>query len=211
MRASISRRTILCGLAAGAAARAVAASPAEIYLSPGGSDTNAGTKARPLKTIGAAQQAVRKLKARGPVTVWFRAGTYYLPKTVVFTEEDSGTSEAPVTYSAFPEEEAVISGGARLALSWKPYTRWHHAGARRLPGSRPINSSSMASGSTWRATPTTIPPPATSTAGRQTRSPKSVRLGGTTRAAVSFMPCTVASGAPALCHHREGRGRECDV
>ena len=94
---------------------------AEVFVSPNGVDTNAGTKARPLKTFAAAQRAARKLKSKTPVTIWFRAGVYYLPETVVLTAEDSGTKLNPVTYSAFPGEEAVISGGVRLSLTWTPY------------------------------------------------------------------------------------------
>src|SRR5512134_864469 len=74
MGAGISRRTLLCGLAAGAAGRAALAPAMEVYLSPAGRDTNPGTKARPLRTLSAAQQAARKLKGKGPVTVWLRAG-----------------------------------------------------------------------------------------------------------------------------------------
>ena len=63
----------------------------------------------------------RSRKSSGPVTVWLRGGTYYLPQTLVFTPEDSGTKTTPVTYAAFPGEEPVISGGTRLRLTWTPY------------------------------------------------------------------------------------------
>ena len=93
----------------------------EIYVSPNGNDAGPGTRSRPLRTFQAAQQAARKLTPRAPVTVWFRGGTYYLPDTVVFTEQDSGTVGAPVVYSGVPGEEAVISGGSPLQLAWTPY------------------------------------------------------------------------------------------
>ena len=35
----------------------------------------------------------------------------FLPGTVALTAEDSGTKDRPVTYAAWPGEEAVISGG----------------------------------------------------------------------------------------------------
>lgn len=101
--------------------RGAAAAPREIFVSPAGDDAAAGTKARPLQTFAAAQKAVRRLKAKTPVIVWFRAGIYYLPETLVLTAEDSGTQTNPVTYAAFSGEEAVVSGGARLTLDWKPY------------------------------------------------------------------------------------------
>jgi hypothetical protein len=94
---------------------------ADVYVSPTGKDSNPGTKARPLKSFEAVQQVARKLKASGPANVWFRGGSYYLPRTVVFTGQDSGTASARVVYAASPGEEVVISGGSLLRLSWKPY------------------------------------------------------------------------------------------
>ena len=107
---------------------------ADLYVSPLGTDGNPGTKDRPLKTFAAAQQAVRarpgtagvpwpdgKAKSAEPVTVYFRAGTYYLPETLVFAAEDSGTDKAPVSYAAAPGEEVVISGGVKLEPAWEPF------------------------------------------------------------------------------------------
>lgn len=94
---------------------------AEIYVSPAGQDDASGTAAAPLRTIAAAQQRVRKLAAREPVTVLLRSGVYYLPETVVFTPEDSGTEACPVTYAAAGDEQVILSGGARLELRWEPF------------------------------------------------------------------------------------------
>ena len=94
---------------------------ADIYVSPTGRDSNSGAKARPLASIAAAQRLARSRKSAGAVTVWLRGGTYYLPQTLVFSPEDSGTKKTPVTYAAFPGEEPVISGGIRLSLTWTPY------------------------------------------------------------------------------------------
>ena len=122
---SFTRRRALQTLSGAAASLAVtparAASTVELFLSPMGKDSNPGSKARPLKTFAAAQIAVRKLKSRAPVTVWFREGIYYLSDTIVFTAEDSGSEVNPVTFAAFPGEEAVISGGLKLSPVWKPY------------------------------------------------------------------------------------------
>jgi hypothetical protein len=106
---------------------------AEWYVSPVGDDHNDGSRERPWKTFAAAQQAVRASKARGtePITVWFAAGSFYLPEPIVFTSADSGTASAPVTYASAGggaiggQEAAVLSGGERLeGLKWTP-----HAGA----------------------------------------------------------------------------------
>jgi len=96
---------------------------AEVYVSPAGSDNATGTKAEPLATLHAAQRKVRELRARGegPVTVTVMEGTYYLPKTLVFTPADGGTKDAPVTWTAAAGARVVISGGQRVALDWKPY------------------------------------------------------------------------------------------
>ena len=91
-----------------------------LHLSPAGNDANPGTADKPLATLAAAQRAARAAVGKKPVTVWLHAGTYYLPETVRFTAEDSGTAEAPVVYAAAPGEQPVISGGARLQLDWKP-------------------------------------------------------------------------------------------
>jgi hypothetical protein len=63
----------------------------------------------------------RATKSQGKVTVWIRGGTYYLPETLLFTPQDSGTEKALVTYAAYANEEPVLSGGVKLNLTWKPY------------------------------------------------------------------------------------------
>ena len=114
----VTRRQALQGLVVGMAS---AASNTELFVSPSGKDSNVGSRAKPLRSFAGARARVRQIKSKGPVTVWFRSGVYYLPETLVLTAEDSGTRERPVTYAAWPGEEAVISGGERLALQWVPY------------------------------------------------------------------------------------------
>ncbi len=91
-------------------------------VSPNGSDTHLGTMEQPFATLQRAQQAVRRVNGGEPVSVWLRKGTYYLPETLVFTAEDSGTKAAPVRYQAYEDEPVVISGGMRLnSLIWTEY------------------------------------------------------------------------------------------
>jgi len=97
------------------------ANAAEFYVAPGGSDDNTGTKEKPFVTLARAQKAARIAKGAGPVTVYLREGTYYLPEPLVFTPEDSGAEGAPVAYRVFEGETPVISGGVRLKLDWQPY------------------------------------------------------------------------------------------
>ena len=98
------------------------AQSAQIFVAPGGNDTNPGTLEKPFATLGRAHQAARKAAGREAVTVFVREGTFYLPETLILTAEDSGTKAAPVVYRAYEKEQAVISGGIRLKdLTWEPY------------------------------------------------------------------------------------------
>jgi hypothetical protein len=99
----------------------VHAAGAELFVSQQGDDRSPGTRQRPVRTWDAARRLVRAQRPAGPVTVWFRGGTYYLPATVIFESADSGSASAPVTYAAWPGERVVISGGVALRLQWKPY------------------------------------------------------------------------------------------
>ena len=96
-----------------------------LFVSNGGSDSNPGTESHPLQSFHAAQMAVAKLKqsAPGSISVFFRAGTYYLPEPVVFGPGDSGEPEAPIVYSAYPGESVILSGGNCIAPVWTPYPR----------------------------------------------------------------------------------------
>jgi membrane-associated protease RseP (regulator of RpoE activity) len=108
---------ILTALTLGSAVEA-----ANYYVSPTGNDTNPGTLAQPFATLQRAQQAARKVAGREAVTVEVRAGTYYLPETLVLTGADSGAKAAPVVYQAYQQEQSVISGGILMRnLKWQPY------------------------------------------------------------------------------------------
>ena len=94
---------------------------ADLYVSPTGNDSAAGTLTAPLATFAAARDKADQLKAGNtPVTVYFRAGTYYLSAPVVFGPSNSGTAQAPITYTAYSGEKPVISGGIKLpdTLKW---------------------------------------------------------------------------------------------
>ena len=105
------------------AATITAASAADFYVAPAGADGNPGSAAKPYATLGRARDAVRasgRLK-KEPVTVHVLPGVYYLPETLLFTAQDSGSAAAPVVYQAEPGGEAVVSGGVKLDLKWEPY------------------------------------------------------------------------------------------
>lgn len=89
------------------------------FVSPAGNDQNQGTLKKPFATLQRAQQAVRLKKG----VVLLRGGTYYLPESLVFTAQDSGTKSAPVVFQNYRNEKPVIIGGVKLAnLAWRLYT-----------------------------------------------------------------------------------------
>ena len=115
------RLSVLAFLLLASFSQVVTASAGEIFVARQGQDTNPGTRAAPLQSFAAAQQAARRFAGREPVTVTFADGTYYLPQTITFTAADSGTLKAPVVYRSLNERGAVLSGGVKLSLAWTPY------------------------------------------------------------------------------------------
>jgi len=94
-----------------------------VYVSPEGNDAWSGSLARPndaktdgpLATLAGARDAVRKIKANGPLSepVWVRlaGGTYYVTGPVVFEPQDGGTDMCPVIYEAVEGARPVFNGG----------------------------------------------------------------------------------------------------
>ena len=98
----------------------------ELYVSPTGKDTAAGSKDAPFLTLNHTRDQIRKSPALGkePITVNLAAGTYYLPEALRLTAADSGTADAPVTYQGTASEDGnnvILSGARPLELSWKAY------------------------------------------------------------------------------------------
>ncbi len=98
-----------------------ASPPASLFVAPDGNDTASGTAAQPIATLARAQALAREARRDGrAVVVTIRGGTYYLPATLEFTAADSGTAETPAIWRAAHGETPVLSGGTRLALTWRP-------------------------------------------------------------------------------------------
>jgi hypothetical protein len=115
-------------LAASILALACSAVPAAtFYVATDGNDqwsgrlekANADKTDGPLASLQGARDAVRKLKAAGPlkepVKVIVAGGRYALADTVVFSPEDSGTEAAPISYESAPGAKPVFSGGRMIA------------------------------------------------------------------------------------------------
>jgi len=91
------------------------------YVSPSGSDKNPGTISNSFATIQKARDTVRVLISKGldsNVTIYMRAGTYFLDDSLVFDDRDSGTKKYSVTYCAYPKEKVIISGGVKIT-NWQ--------------------------------------------------------------------------------------------
>jgi hypothetical protein len=107
---------------------ATVAGRADFYVAPNGSDTNPGTKARPLATLEAARDAIRHQRqaaagepATHGITVWLRGGTYVRTNAFELTAADSGTAAAPMVYRAMPGEAVRLLGG-RVLSGFQPVT-----------------------------------------------------------------------------------------
>jgi len=98
-----------------AALCAYTAHAVDLYVSPSGSDSNAGTAAAPFQTLTKAQQVVRNQiagTANENITVHVGAGTYTLSVPLKFTSEDSGQNGVAVKWVG---TGATISGGFKIA------------------------------------------------------------------------------------------------
>ena len=94
----------------------------DLYVSAQGKVGNSGEKSAPLADLAAARDVARKVAGKEAVTVHVADGIYYLPETLAFSPEDSGSEKFPITYQAVHEGKAVISGGACLSLKWQVQT-----------------------------------------------------------------------------------------
>ena len=101
-----------------------------LHVAPDGDDGWSGRLRRPdrersdgpLASLQGARDAIRRLKAQGPlaaaVHVLVADGTYTVAEPLVLTPEDSGTEACPVVYQAARGARPVFSGG-RVIRGWK--------------------------------------------------------------------------------------------
>lgn len=94
----------------------------KVYVSPSGDDANDGSAARPLRTLLAARNAVRRLLKSGAsaegVTVVLYGGTYPMTEPLCLDAADSGRPGRPVLWMSAEGETAVLDGGCRLT-DWR--------------------------------------------------------------------------------------------
>jgi hypothetical protein len=108
-------KSLLFTLALAAATGASAAT--EIWVSPSGQDSAAGTAAAPVASLKRAAELVRAARTAqpaAPVTVWLQPGDYAVLDTFSFTAPDSGTVDARVTWRGVDRAKTRLLGARTL-------------------------------------------------------------------------------------------------
>ncbi len=93
---------------------------ADVYVAPGGDDSNAGTKEAPFASLEHARDAVRDLRGKQSssnevITVWLAGGDYERTNALDLTAADSGSSQARVVWRSLPGQTARLLGGKRIS------------------------------------------------------------------------------------------------
>jgi hypothetical protein len=90
----------------------------DFYVSPHGSDADAGTASKPFATLTHAREAVRDSRRTGnqrPVTVTLLAGDYIRTNTFELNSADSGDAASPVFWQAAEGQHVRLLGGRPLS------------------------------------------------------------------------------------------------
>ncbi len=168
--------------------------PAEFYVSPGGNDTNPGTREHPFASLDHARQVVSKRVDSLSLSMYSCPAVHTICRTHWSSKPPTPAPRTPlITYAAMAGQTPVISGGQRLQLTWSTYKDGIMQ-ATIPPARPPISSLSTASDRSWPAIPISIPMPRSSTVPPPTRSAPPVPHAGRTPMAVSCMPCIPLSG-----------------
>jgi hypothetical protein len=124
----------------------------ELYVSPDGDDTAAGTIDAPFATITRARDKIRNLKTDGlksDVTVYLRGGTYYIDETIVLGLKDSAPKGKTITYASYPGEEAIISSGKKIT-GWKKLAKAPRSLPKEARGKVWVADMPETKGGKWR-------------------------------------------------------------
>jgi len=90
----------------------------KFYVAVNGNDNNAGTLAKPLKTLQAALAKVAAAK-ENKIAIYLRAGRYSPAKTIELTPELLNNRQ--LTISAYNNEAVTITGSLKITPQWKTY------------------------------------------------------------------------------------------
>ncbi|MBN2440927.1 MAG: hypothetical protein JXJ04_06265, partial [Spirochaetales bacterium] len=104
-------------------AAVTASAQTSYYVSPTGSDSNAGTLSAPFQTITRARDVVRTVNGNmsGDIYVILRGGTYNVSGPITFEPRDSGSNGYKIYYEAYPGEVPVLNGGT-LVTGWTQHS-----------------------------------------------------------------------------------------
>lgn len=96
--------------------------PYEIFVSPGGNDSNTGDISAPLKTLEGAKNKLREIRKsigypKKGFAVNLREGSYTLKQVFTLEGCDSGEKDSPIVYKAYNGEKVTISGGEKIPSS----------------------------------------------------------------------------------------------
>ena len=117
------RLTILLFLMQFCIVDSFAAKETVFYISPDGDDAASGKNLRSaFSTVNQALEAVRQLRASSAdeeaFVLYLRGGVYEIDKAIVFSPDDSGTSENPLTITSYKNEKPILRGGKTIT-GWK--------------------------------------------------------------------------------------------
>lgn len=97
---------------------AAASESDDIYVDVvNGNDSNQGTVDQPVQSLTKAQELARQRTAamNEDLKIYLRQGTYVLDEPLTFTASDSGQNGHQVIWSAYEDEDVVISGGTTIS------------------------------------------------------------------------------------------------
>ena len=125
-------RLVLAAAFAACSATLALAGPTVLCVSPSGNDAwsgrlalpNAAKTDGPLASLVGARDAIRKLKAAGPLTapveVRLRGGVYRPQEPLILEPQDSGTEQCPISYAYASKLFPTFSGGVPVT-GFKPW------------------------------------------------------------------------------------------
>jgi hypothetical protein len=86
------------------------------FVSPTGSDTNAGSETAPFETVSKARDVVRTINSAmtGDIFVYLRGGDHRITSAITLESKDSGTGTRRIFYLAYPGERPVLNGATKV-------------------------------------------------------------------------------------------------
>ena len=105
----------------------ISAQAADIYVAPGGSDANPGTKEKPMATVAMALRKAREMRRLNDpaigngIHIIVANGVYTFNEPLFVRPEDSGTPGSPTIIEAAPGAKPILSGGLAVT-GWRKAT-----------------------------------------------------------------------------------------